>query len=233
MNAWHSLLEVIAGLYTGVMIRGVRAAGHAHIPAGPKIVIANHPDASALFALPQLFADRLCFLVQADIFDMPIIGPLLRRAEHVPVVRGQWPQLLAAATERLAQGYAIALCPEGRISPRGGLLRPHTGAVRLALATGAAIVPVGCYVPLKHLVTVRLRLGGRPRMGRWQMGGYCYVHAGPAWRQPSGAECTGGEVRQYTEQVWARVVALVEQARLAAHADRQARLTAAPNTAPG
>jgi 1-acyl-sn-glycerol-3-phosphate acyltransferase len=185
-------------------------------------------------ALPQLFADRLCFLVQADIFEMPAVGALLRRAGHVPVLRGQWPRLLAAATERLAQGYAIALCPEGRISPVGGLARPHTGAVRLALATGAAIVPVGCYVPPDHLVTVRLRLGGRPRLGRWQFGGHCYLHAGPAWRPPSGAAHAGGEARQLTEQVWARVVALVEQARLAASADQQSRrLKAAPKTVPG
>jgi 1-acyl-sn-glycerol-3-phosphate acyltransferase len=233
MNPWHSLLEAAAGLYTGVMIRGVRAAGRTHIPAGPKIVIANHPDASAIFALPQLFTDRLCFLAQADLFDLPVIGSLLRRAGHVPVVRGQWPQLLAAATERLAQGYSIALCPEGRISPRGGLARPHTGAVRLALATGAAIVPVGCYVPPEHLVTVRLRLGGQPRMGRWQFGGHCYLHAGPAWRPPSGTAGTIGEAQQFTEQVWARVVGLVEQARLAAAAERRPRLRALPSTADG
>jgi 1-acyl-sn-glycerol-3-phosphate acyltransferase len=228
MNGWHSLLEVLAHGYTSIFTRGVRAAGLEHIPPGPKIIIANHPDATAIFALPRLFSDRLCFLAQADFFDLPIIGYLMRRAGHLPVVRGQSEQLFDQAAERLSQGYAIALCPEGRISPKGGLARAHTGAVRLALHTGAPLVPVGCYVPAEHLLTLRFRLGGRERLGHWQVGGYSYLNVGPAWRPPAaGAPVCGREIRQSTDLVWTRVAGLIESARCAARADQTA-----PHTLP-
>jgi 1-acyl-sn-glycerol-3-phosphate acyltransferase len=229
MNGWHSLLEVLAHSYTSTLTHGVRMAGQEHIPPGPKIIVANHPDATAIFALPRLFSDRLCFLAQADLFDLPVVGRLLQRAGHVPVVRGQPEQTLALAQARLAQGYAIALCPEGRISPMGRLARAHIGAVRLALLTGASLVPVGCYVPPEYLRTLKFRLGGRERLGHWQVGGHCYLTVGPAWRPPASAErATPREVRQYTDLVWTRVAGLVEQARSAAHADALGVLAAAP-----
>ena len=130
MNGWHSLLEVMAHGYTSLFTRGIRATGLEHITPGPKIIIANHPDATAIFALPRLFPDRLCFLAQSDLFDLPVVGRWLGRAGHVPVVHGQPAQTFALAAQRLAEGYAIALCPEGRISPQGRLSRAHTGAVR-------------------------------------------------------------------------------------------------------
>jgi 1-acyl-sn-glycerol-3-phosphate acyltransferase len=220
MNGWHSLLEVVAHGYTSLFTRGIRAAGLEHIPPGPKIIIANHPDVTAIIALLRLFPDRLCFLAQADLFDLPVLGHLLRRAGHIPVIRGQPAQTFALAAERLAQGYAIALCPEGRISPQGSLARPHTGAVRLALATGAPLVPVGCYVPPKHMLTLRFRLGGRQRLGYYQVGGHCYLQVGPGWQPPAGQPtATALEVRRSTDLVWARIAGLVEQARAAAEAD--------------
>jgi 1-acyl-sn-glycerol-3-phosphate acyltransferase len=227
MNGWHSLLEVLAHGYTSILTRGVRAAGLEHISTGPKIIIANHPDATAIFALPRLFSDRLCFLAQADLFNLPVMGSLLRRAGHLPVARGQSAQLFEAAAQRLAQGYAIALCPEGRISPLGGLARAHTGAVRLAALTGAPLVPVGCYVPLEHLLTLRFRAGGRERLGHWQVGGHCYLQIGPAWHPPGGPAVTAQSARQATDLVWARVAGLVEQARAAAFADQRGGFSAA------
>jgi 1-acyl-sn-glycerol-3-phosphate acyltransferase len=153
----------------------------------------------------------------------------MRRAGHVPVVHGQPAQTFALAAQRLAEGYAIALCPEGRISPQGRLSRAHTGAVRLALLTGAPLVPVGCYVPPEHLLTLRFRLGGRLREGHWQVGGHCHLHVGAAWRPPvSGAAVSARELRQCTDQVWTRVAGLVEQARAAALGQRAVPVGALP-----
>jgi len=233
MNGWHSLVEALAYGYTSLFTRGIRAAGLEHVPPGPKIIIANHPDVTAVAALPRLFPDRLCYLAQADLFDLPVVGRLLRRAGHVPVVRGQPAQTFALAAERLAQGYAIALCPEGRISPAGSLARPHTGAVRLAQATGAPLVPVGVYVPPQNMLKVRFRLGGRQRLGYYQLGGHCYLHVGPAWHPPAGAApATALEARRSTDLVWARIAGLVEQARAAAEAE-QARRLPAPTASAG
>ena len=227
MNGWHSLVEALAYGYTSLLTRGVRSAGLEHIPPGPKIIIANHPDVTAVAALPRLFPDRLCYLAQADLFDLPVVGRLLRRAGHIPVVRGQPAQTFALAAERLAQGYAIALCPEGRISPPGGLARAHTGAVRLSLATGAPLVPVGVYVPPEHMLTLKYTFGGRQRVGNYQVGGHCYLHVGPAWCPPAGhAPATALEVRRATDLVWARVAGLVQQARAAAEAEQTQRLPA-------
>src|SRR5262249_56856288 len=50
---------------------------------------------------------------------------------------------LASATEVLEQGQVFGIYPEGTRTRDGYLHRGHTGVARLALRTGAPIVPVG------------------------------------------------------------------------------------------
>ena len=215
MTPWNRLLENFARLYLDTFTNGLRVAGRGNIWPGPKIVIMNHADVSTVFALPAVFPEPLYFLAQGDVFDVPVVGLLLRRAGHIPLWPGKGAQALAEAAERLATGGAIALCPEGRQSPAGGYARPQTGAVRLALATGAPIVPVGGYVAPEHMLTFRGRFRGQDRLGHWQFGGPCHVRVGPAWYPPAGVKVSAALVRRLTNEVFGQVISLVGQARLA------------------
>ena len=58
----------------------------------------------------------------------------------------------------------------------------RTGAVRMALATGAPIIPLGMYTDSQNVADVSLRWHGRPRSGKWQVRGTCFLNFGETWR---------------------------------------------------
>jgi 1-acyl-sn-glycerol-3-phosphate acyltransferase len=89
------------------------------------------------------------FLANAGLFRTPVVGPMMRAAGHIRVDRGE-PTAGAAVSDSmvaLAQDSAVMIYPEGRISLDPGLWpeRGRTGVGRLALASGAPVVPVAMW----------------------------------------------------------------------------------------
>ncbi len=128
--------------------RGRRAAAQA-LPAGPIIVISNHTsyaDGILLALACRRLGRSLRLLATAGVFHAPVIGGVARRLGFIPVRRGSADAASALddAAAALTAGEAIGLFPEGRITrhPERWPERSKTGAVRLALRTGAPIVPV-------------------------------------------------------------------------------------------
>ncbi len=123
----------------------VKLAGRRHVPVGrPVIFMANHQsyvDVPALFFLPGQFK----WMADADLFRIPVFGWAMRMAGYIPVRRGdarQGMRSLQSAKELLQQGISIFIFPEGTRSHTGLMGRFQTGGFRLALETGAPIVPV-------------------------------------------------------------------------------------------
>jgi 1-acyl-sn-glycerol-3-phosphate acyltransferase len=119
------------------------------LPDGPIIVISNHTsyaDGLLLALACKRLGRPLRLLATASVFRAPIIGRLARRLGFIPVQRGEVSAVhaLDAAADALEAGEAIGIYPEGRITrdPERWPERAKTGAVRLALRTGAPIVPV-------------------------------------------------------------------------------------------
>ena len=119
------------------------------LPGGPLIVIANHTsyaDGVLLAIACRDLGRSLRLLATAGVFRAPLLGPVMRRLGFIPVHRGSdaAARSLDAAAEALAAGEAVGLFPEGRITRDPGHWpeRSKTGAVRLALRTGAPVVPV-------------------------------------------------------------------------------------------
>ncbi len=126
--------------------------GARRIPArGPVILAANH--VSLLDFLFVGLAARgsgryVRFVTMAEAFRHPVAGALLRGMRHIPVDRGRTESRAGAyrfAERALAGGEAVGIFPEGRLGPDGdGTPLPfRRGAVRLAQATGAMLLPVG------------------------------------------------------------------------------------------
>ncbi len=145
---------VVGGLVTVMSrLQVANARGSARVvkalPDGPVIVISNHVSAAdgVLLAMVCRRLGRPArMLAKAEIFKVPLFGRALRRIGFIPVRRGteQAADALDAAAEALAAGELVALFPEGRRTrdPNRWPERAKTGAVRLALRTGAPIVPV-------------------------------------------------------------------------------------------
>lgn len=121
---------------------------------GPVIVVANHlsPVDPLPLALFLFDAGRYpAFLAKASVFKVKIVGALLRRFGQIPVYRYQADAALAyrAAESALHADQCVVLYPEGTVT-RDERLWPmtgQTGAARMALATGAPVIPVGVWGP--------------------------------------------------------------------------------------
>lgn len=85
-------------------------------------------------------------MAKAELWDLPVIGTAMRNSQMIPVKRGTRSagDSLLAATEALEHGEAVLIYPEGTHSKAPGEwpMVARTGVARLALATGAPVIPV-------------------------------------------------------------------------------------------
>jgi 1-acyl-sn-glycerol-3-phosphate acyltransferase len=128
--------------------RGRRRAA-AQLPAGPIIVISNHTsyaDGVLLALACRRLGRSLRLLAMSGVFAKPVLGWITRTLGFIPVARGSISAAgaLDAAAAALEAGEAVGIFPEGRVTrdPDRWPERAKTGAVRLAVRTGAPIVPV-------------------------------------------------------------------------------------------
>ena len=151
-----ALLYAFAAGLLGVLVSAVsrleltrRAVPVGGLPDGPVIVVANHTsfaDGILLALVGRRLGRSLRLMATGGVFRSGLVGPLARRLGFIPVLRGtdSAAGALDAAADALAAGEAVGLFPEGRITrdPQHWPERSKTGAVRLALRTGAPVVPV-------------------------------------------------------------------------------------------
>lgn len=127
--------------------------GLEHIPAeGGFLACGNHVgpfDALAYGRLLHVSGVAPRFLVKDSLLRRPVLGPLLRATGQVPVARGtaRTADALATATAALQRGEAVIVFPEGTFTrdPERWPMRGRLGAARLALATGAPLLPIACW----------------------------------------------------------------------------------------
>src|SRR5215510_12542924 len=124
--------------------------GHENIPReGGVIVAANHLSYAdwAAVALFTYEAGRYpAFLIKSSMFDVKALGSFLRACGQLPVNRGHADAALVLrdAERAVQRGECLIFYPEGTAS-RDPALWPmvaKTGVARVALATGAPVIPV-------------------------------------------------------------------------------------------
>jgi 1-acyl-sn-glycerol-3-phosphate acyltransferase len=86
------------------------------------------------------------FMIKAPIFRVKLIGPLLYKVGQLPVNRGRGDAgvVLKLAEQALRKGACVIVYPEGTASRDPDLwpMVAKTGAARLALTTGAPVIPI-------------------------------------------------------------------------------------------
>lgn len=109
---------------------------------GPVILAANH----ASFLDPPLIGSPLPrivnYLARESLFRMPAVGAYLRALHAVPVDRDGGGAGLKAILDRLRDGGAILLFPEGTRTHDGSLLPAKSGIGLTVIKSAAPVVPV-------------------------------------------------------------------------------------------
>jgi 1-acyl-sn-glycerol-3-phosphate acyltransferase len=146
----------------------VRVAGIHHVPLdGPAILAFNHISVldGPCLAIETAWRRRreTRFLVAAEIFRVPVSGWFLRRYEQIPIRRGESDaNALHEAIGSVHDGALAAIAPEGAVNPHPGeLQRIRSGVARIALPTGAPVIPVGLWGTHRRWPKGR-RIWGRP-----------------------------------------------------------------------
>lgn len=130
-------------LFLGAYFRA-RYLNHENVPAtGPVILAANH----ASYIDPPLIGAGLhrtvSFLARDTLFRFPVMGSILRTWKVVPVDReGGGATGLRMIMDRLNQGNAILLFPEGTRSSNGELQPARSGVGLIVIKSTAPVVPV-------------------------------------------------------------------------------------------
>lgn len=126
---------------------------------GPVLLVGNHPNGLVDPVLVASTGARpVRFLGKAPLFEMPVLGLVLRGLQALPVYRsqdgadtGDNARTFAAVFEALESGEVVCLFPEGKSHDEPALAKLKTGAARMALGAearagwtlGVRIVPVG------------------------------------------------------------------------------------------
>lgn len=158
------LYAVVRAVVVGFMRVWFRLSitGAEHIPAeGAAIVTPNHKSFWDSFFVGAATRRPLRFMGKSELFESGR-GPLLVALGAFPVRRGSADEdALETARVILRQGGLLSLFPEGtRVREAGELGEPRRGATRLALETGAPLVPAAI------TGTDRLFLGPIPKPKR-------------------------------------------------------------------
>jgi 1-acyl-sn-glycerol-3-phosphate acyltransferase len=146
---WRLISVIVLRPLLTVLIRN-KWAGRENIPRkGPVIIAPNHlsyvdwgTDALFLHASGRYPT----FLIKDSAFKVKFLGAFLRKAGQLPVHRGRADAALVLkdAEKKLAEGAAVVIYPESTATRDPNLwpMVSKTGAARLALATGAPVIPV-------------------------------------------------------------------------------------------
>jgi 1-acyl-sn-glycerol-3-phosphate acyltransferase len=148
-RAWRGVSKIILRPLIPMLMK-LDWHGREHFPSeGGMILAANHLSYADIFAV-SLFADKAgrypVFLAKSALFDVKGLGHILRELGQLPVYRGQADAALVLKDAELGlkHGACVIFYPEATVTrdPDQWPMVAKTGAARLALSTGAPVIPV-------------------------------------------------------------------------------------------
>src|SRR5262245_44914432 len=159
----YDVLRVLART-VGVSFFGLRIAGRQHWPAaGGGLICANH---QSMFDPPLVgltCSRRMNYLARDTLFPVPILGPLIRFLDAIPIDRdGVGLSGIKDTLRRLKAGELVLMFPEGTRTHDGEVKPLKPGFLSLARRGGVPLIPVG----LDGAFQVWPRSARWPRFGR-------------------------------------------------------------------
>ena len=121
----------------------LRRRGRGHIPGGPVILASNHRSFLDPFLIGCCLRRPVYFVAKRELFENRLQGWFLNCCGAFPVRRGEADEeSVKTALALLERGEAVVIFPEGTRIREGSLGEPKRGVGRLALESGAPVVPV-------------------------------------------------------------------------------------------
>jgi 1-acyl-sn-glycerol-3-phosphate acyltransferase len=126
-----------------LLFRG-RTAGNANVPReGALVVVANHGSHLDPPLLGHALGRPVAFMAKAELFRVPLLGPIIRACGAYPVARGASDrEAIRTATDRLEEGWATGVFIDGTRQRDGRVNHPQPGAALLAARAGVPMLPV-------------------------------------------------------------------------------------------
>ncbi len=123
-----------------------RVEGWHNLPDGPAILQPKHQSAWETLWLPSFMPRDLTFVYKRELNWVPFFGWGIASAQMISIDRRKghdaFEQVAEQGLDRLRRGWWIVIFPEGTRTPPGSTKRYKTGGARLAVRTGAAVVPI-------------------------------------------------------------------------------------------
>ena len=144
----------------------VHTVGLEHIPPGqPVIYASNHSSMFDIWALCATLPGSVRFVAKRELFRIPLLGPAMRAAGHIPIDRTVKARAFEAyddAAKIIKRGFSPVVFPEGTRSRTGELLPFKNAPFGLAIAAQVPIVPVYVHHTFEILPKGAWRLRPRP-----------------------------------------------------------------------
>ena len=133
------------------VIMGIRyeIQGQENLPVGemsPAILLVKHQSTYETFLMPAIMPHPLAYVFKKELLYVPFFGWAIGSLDMIHIDRSQRSKAFAKVVEQgkalLARGVWVIMFPEGTRIPRGERGSYKSGGARLAIATGAPVIPV-------------------------------------------------------------------------------------------
>jgi 1-acyl-sn-glycerol-3-phosphate acyltransferase len=130
---------------------GVRyeVQGMSNLPAGansPAILLVKHQSTYETFLMPVIMPHPLAYVFKKELLRVPFFGWAMGKLDMIHIDRSQRAQafnkVVAQGRELLSRGVWVIMFPEGTRIDRGERGVYKTGGTRLAVETGAPVIPI-------------------------------------------------------------------------------------------
>ena len=135
----------------GEVILGIRnhIIGWDNLPTGttsPAVLLVKHQSTWETFSMPALMPHPLAYVFKKELLYVPFFGWAMSRMDMIHIDRSKRAQAFSKVVEQgkrlLAQGTWVIMFPEGTRVDRGQKGQYKSGGARLAIETGAPVIPI-------------------------------------------------------------------------------------------
>jgi 1-acyl-sn-glycerol-3-phosphate acyltransferase len=142
----YAFVRILVTVPTLLLFR-VRVIGRRNVPKdGPLILAPNHFSQMDHFFVGLYLRRKIRFMAKSQMFGPPVLTYIYKHGGVIPVRRGHHDETaFETAFEVLGQGEMLLIYAEGGRSRSGELGEPKPGIGRLALESGAPVVPVAIH----------------------------------------------------------------------------------------